>query len=69
LAQRLSCRPKRPPSDLETEFASYVTLWRQYKALRAIATARGVRIFNATRGGLLDVFPRVELEALFPTAR
>lgn len=58
-----------PPPDLETEFASYATLWRQYKALRAIATARGVRIFNATRGGLLDVFPRIEFEALFPPSR
>jgi hypothetical protein len=55
-----------PPADLEPEFASYVALWRQYKTLRAIAAARGVGIFNATRGGLLDVFPRVNLESLFP---
>jgi hypothetical protein len=53
-----------PPPDLETEFSSYVTLWRQYKALREVANARGVKIFNATRGGLLDVFPRVEFESL-----
>ncbi len=57
-----------PPPDLEPEFASYVNLWRQYKALRTIAAARGVRIFNATRGGMLDVFPRVELESLLGSA-
>jgi hypothetical protein len=54
-----------PPADMEVEFASYVTLWRQYKALRAVAEQRGARIVNATRGGLLDVFPRVEFEGLF----
>lgn len=54
-----------PPPDMEVEFSSYVTLWRQYKTLRAIAERRGVRIRNATRGGLLDVFPRVEFESLF----
>jgi hypothetical protein len=27
--------------------------------------ARGVRVFNATRGGKLDVFPRVDFDALF----
>lgn len=57
-----------PPSDLEREFSSSTAVWRQYKALRAIATARGVRIVNATRGGLLDVFPRVTFESLFPSA-
>jgi hypothetical protein len=56
-----------PPPDLEPEFAGYVALWRQYKTLRTIAAARGVQIFNATRGGLLDVFPRVTLESLFPS--
>jgi|GEM_PF-6920180 len=53
-----------PPPDLEPEFTSYVTLWRHYKALRDIAAARGVQIFNATCGGLLGVFPRVELASL-----
>lgn len=51
------------PKDLEPEFAAYVSLWRQYKVLRAIAEQRGVRIYNATAGGLLDVFPRVTLAA------
>ena len=62
--QRNSLGEMPPPPDLETEFSSYVTLWRQYKALREVAAARSVKIFNATRGGLLDVFPRVEFESL-----
>jgi len=53
-----------PPTDLGPIFDSYAELWRQYRALRALAARRGVRIFNATRGGLLDLFPRVELEAV-----
>lgn len=53
------------PRDLEPEFASYLALWRQYKIIRSIADRRGIRILNATRGGMLDLFPRIELESLF----
>lgn len=53
------------PPDLESEFESYVTLWRQYKAVRAAAERRGIQIYNATNGGLLDLFPRVDLPTLF----
>lgn len=52
------------PRDLEPEFASYLALWRQYKIIRSIADQRGIRILNATRGGMLDLFPRVELDSL-----
>ena len=48
---------------------SYVRLWEQYRALRAVAGARGVRIVNATAGGLLDVFPRALLESLLDGGR
>lgn len=51
------------PADLEPEFTAYVSLWRQYKLLRAVAERRGVRIVNATAGGMLDVFPRMDLAA------
>lgn len=51
--------------DLEQVCLSYVVLWRQYKALNTIAASLGAEIFNATPGGLLDVFPRVRLESLF----
>ncbi|WP_292522447.1 hypothetical protein [Methanoculleus sp.] len=51
--------------DLEGQFQDYVTLWRQYKCIREIASENDVQIFNATDGGLLDVFPRIEYESLF----
>lgn len=54
-----------PPQNLEAEFTSYATLWQQYKVLQRLAGEKGVPIFNATRGGLLDVFPRIEYESLF----
>jgi hypothetical protein len=43
-------------------FQELVRLWSQYRALREIATANGVRIWNATAGGELDEFPRIRLE-------
>ncbi|MEB3238279.1 MAG: AMP-binding protein [Candidatus Sericytochromatia bacterium] len=39
---------------------------RQYELLLAYASERGTAILNATDGGLLDVFPRVRYEDLFP---
>jgi len=52
-------------SDLELTFECYVLLWQQYKALWQIARRKSINIFNATAGGLLDVFPRVGYESLF----
>jgi hypothetical protein len=52
-------------SDLELTFECYVRLWQQYKALWQIARGKSIHIFNATAGGLLDVFPRVRYESLF----
>jgi hypothetical protein len=43
-------------------FNELVRLWSQYRVLREIAAANGVRIWNATAGGELDEFPRVRLE-------
>jgi hypothetical protein len=42
----------------------YVRLWQQYRALRAVAQRQSVRIRNATRGGLLDVFERVDYQKI-----
>ncbi len=42
-----------------------VNLWRQYRVLDAIAKTKGTQIFNATEGGILDLFPRVRLNSLF----
>jgi hypothetical protein len=47
---------------LDTYFQDYTQLWKQYRVLGRIAQARGCRIINATRGGLLDVFPRAPFE-------
>lgn len=53
----------------ETRFESilqeYALVWAQYKFIANLA--KGVKIFNATDGGLLDVFPRADLRSLFQT--
>jgi len=49
---------------IDSYFKDYVTLWSQYRAVGKAAGMRNARIFNATKGGMLDVFPRVELESL-----
>lgn len=40
-------------------------LWRQYEVLKAIADKKGIKIYNATKGGILDVFERVDYDSLF----
>ena len=48
-----------PPSSFEETFeASYTTV-------KKFCDERGVKIFNATKGGKLEVFPRKNLEDLF----
>jgi len=47
----------------------YVTLWAQYRALAKAAQDRGVRIVNATPGGLLDLFPREQFEQVISAKR
>jgi hypothetical protein len=49
-------------ASLHDELQGLARLWRDYRCIRAIATKHGVRIFNATLGGMLDEFPRVSLE-------
>jgi hypothetical protein len=46
------------------EFKINVKLWTQFRILKNIAQANGISIFNATEGGALDEFERVELSAL-----
>ena len=36
-----------------------------YEAAKCYADQRGIKIYNATRGGKLEVFPRVEFDSLF----
>jgi hypothetical protein len=51
--------------DLGVQCQKYVRLWQQYRALWQIARRKSINIFNATEGGLLDVFPRKSYESLF----
>lgn len=39
-------------------------IWQIYEMLHRIAEAEGISIFNATRGGFLDVFERIEYESV-----
>lgn len=43
----------------------YYNLFKSYKIINNEARENGIQIFNATIGGVLDVFERVELESLF----
>lgn len=56
----------RVTTPLHDEFASLHRLWSQYRHLRLIAEANGMKIFNATAGGALDEFRRVAFVDLFP---
>jgi hypothetical protein len=47
------------------EFSALAELWSQYRGVKEIATRNSIAIFNATHGGELDEFPRIELESLF----
>lgn len=40
-------------------------LWENYKTMKRIADAGNVKIYNATAGGALDLFPRVDYYQLF----
>lgn len=44
---------------------------KSFESAGKLAARKGIRIFNATRGGLLETFPRVGLDALLnsPTCR
>ena len=41
-----------------------VKLWRIYEMLSAYARRKGIRILNATQGGFLDIFKRVNFEEI-----
>ncbi len=40
-------------------------MFQGYVNIRRVAEARGQKVFNATAGGFLDVFPRVDFDQLF----
>lgn len=47
---------------LEQWFHEYYFRWKEYRLILDHANSLGIDIFNATQGGMLDVFPRVNLE-------
>lgn len=42
-----------------------LSIWKQYRALKLVASNSGIKIFNATHGGALDEFERVKFKSLF----
>lgn len=57
-----------PLSEMYTydeEMTACLKLWKNYRSLLKIAQKRGIKIYNATDGGYLDVFERVNYESLF----
>lgn len=53
----------RIPYDVEME-ANY-RLWQSYRSLKTAAESKNIKIFNATSGGYLDVFDRIDYENIF----
>lgn len=50
---------------LENWFKEYYYRWLQYRLMGEYLRKRGQTIYNATDGGMLDVFPRKRLSSLF----
>jgi len=49
------------------ELSGLTALWSQYRSIKEIAARNNIAIFNATHGGELDEFPRVQFEKAFGT--
>ncbi len=49
----------------DAEMRANLRLWDNYRILDAEAKRKNIAILNATNGGYLDVFPRVEFNSLF----
>ena len=50
---------------IEEEFTHRACAFGQFRIIREIARNNSIDICNATHGGLLDIFPRVQFESLF----
>lgn len=53
----------------EKWFYEYYMRWKHYRLMRMALEEKGCKVYNATRGGMLDVFERVEFETLFNRER
>jgi hypothetical protein len=52
-------------SKFKDSLITCTNLWEQYEMLNAIAQEKNIKIFNATKHSLLDVFDKVDYESLF----
>ena len=48
----------------DDEMLSNFYLWQNYKYLLNIANKKGIKVFNATNGGYLDVFERCHFDSI-----
>jgi len=63
--QGFSDRENLSAFDRERWFFEYYNRWKDYRLMRRYLALKGVKIINATEGGMLDVFPRRNLEDFF----
>lgn len=54
------------PFTLEKWFREYSLRWKQYRLMRDYVQRRGAAMYDATKGGMLDVFPKVSLSEIVP---
>jgi len=54
--------------DMGDEFKAYANLWDVYRAIRTDAAATGTRIYNATPGSMLDIFPPKDFSQIVNTS-
>lgn len=69
--EKSSCKEEEVNSEkfldaftLENWFQEYYFRWKQYRLMNEYLKNRGQIIYNATDGGMLDVFPRVKLHEI-----
>ena len=55
-------RPNLGDWSYKYQMECQLKLWLRYEVLLALAARKGIRIFNATKGGFLDVFERVDYQ-------
>lgn len=50
----------------DADMEAMLEVWKGYRHLQKVADESGCKILNATDGGYLDVFERVQYQSLFP---
>lgn len=50
----------------DEQMKSYQKLWKNYRSLQLAAKRKEIKIYNATKGGYLDVFERIDFEQIKP---